>query len=153
MSFVLVIEIMEGLKQAFKNTVIAFKLMSYSYSLLVFFKEEFKKRDGYLIPFSHILFIKRHVFPLIRDSCDYVCPYQNQCDGHHFLDFIEKLYEFQHHAVIEKKCFFRDFYFYDFRLKRDERHEMEKVQGWDFSIETSKDLSHLSFSQRCHYLN
>ena len=153
MSFVLANEIMEGLEQAFKNTVIAFKLMSYSYSLLGFFKEEFKKRDGYLIPFSHILHFKRHVFPLIRDSCDYVCPYSKQCDGHRFLDFIEKLYEFQHHAVIEKKCFFRDFYFYDFRLKRDERHEMEKVQGWDFSIETSKDLSHLSFSQRCHYLN
>ena len=153
MSFVLANEIMEGLKQAFKNTVIAFKLMSYSYSLLGFFKEEFKKRDGYLIPFSHILYIKRHVFPLIRDSCEYVCPYTTQCDGHRFLDFIEKLYEFQHHAVIEKKCFFRDFYFYNFRLKRDAAHGMEKIHGWDFSIETSKDLSHLSFSQRCHYLN
>ena len=33
-------------------------------------------------PFSHILYVKRHNFPLIRDSCDYVCPYDEKCDGH-----------------------------------------------------------------------
>ena len=153
MFFVLANKIMEGLEQAMKNTIIAFKLMSYSYSLLGFFKEEFRKNDGYLIPFSHILHFKRNVFPLIRDSCDYVCPYTKPCHGHLFLDFIEKLYEFQQYAVIERKCFFRDFYFYDFRLKRDEVHEMEKVFGWDFKAVASKNLSHLSYSQRCHYLN
>ena len=142
-----------NIEQAFKNTVIAFKLMSYSYSLLGFFKDEFKKDDGYLIPFSHILHFRRHVFPLIRDSCDYVCPYTKQCDGHTFLDFIEKLYQFEVYAVLERKCFFRDFYFYDFRFKRDEVHGMEKVCGWDFKAETSKNLSHLLYSQRCQYLN
>ena len=142
-----------NLEQAFKNTVIAFKLMSYSYSLLGFFKEEFKKDNGYLIPFSHILHFRRDVFPLIRDSCDYVCPYTKPCDGHQFLDLIEKLYQFELYAVLERKCFFRDFYFYDFRFKRDEVHGMEKVCGWDFKAETSKNLSHLSYSQRCQYLN
>ena len=142
-----------NIEQAFKNTVIAFKLMSYSYSLLGFFKDEFKKDDGYLIPFSHILHFRRHVFPLIKDSCDYVCPYTKQCDGHTFLDFIEKLYQFEVYAVLERKCFFRDFYFYDFRFKRDEVHGMEKVCGWDFKAETSKNLSHLLYSQRCQYLN
>ena len=142
-----------NIEQAFKNTVIAFKLMSYSYSLLGFFKDEFKKDDGYLIPFSHILHFRRHVFPLIRDSCDYVCPYTKQCDGHTFLDFIEKLYQFEVYAVLERKCFFRDFYFYDFRFKRDEVHGMEKVSGWDFKPATSKNLSHLLYSQRCRYLN
>ena len=141
------------MEQAFINTVIAFKLMHYSYSLKCFFKEEFKKKDGYVVPFSHILYFKRNIFPLIRDACDYVCPYEEQCDGHKFLDFIEKLWEFEHHAVLEKKCFFREFYFFDFRFKRDKVHEMEKVNGWNFSAVTAKDLSHLSYSQRLHYLN
>ena len=129
------------------------KLMQYSYSLKCFFKEEFKKQNGYVIPFSHILYVKRHIFPLIRDSCDYVCPYTQQCDGHKFLDFVEELYQFQHYAVLEKKCFFRDFHFYNFRFKRDRVHEMEKVSGWDFNACTTKDLSHFSYSQRCQYLN
>ena len=141
------------MEQVFINTVIAFKIMQYSYSLKCFFKEEFKKDNEYVIPFSHILYVKRHIFPFIRDACGYVCPYNEQCDGHKFLDFIEELYQFQHYAVIEKKCFFRDFYFYNFRLKRDRVHEMEKVNGWDFHPFTSKDLSHLTYSQRCQYLN
>ena len=142
-----------NIEQAFKNTVIAFKLMSYSYSLLDFFKEELKKNNGYMIPFSHLLHFRRHIFPLIRDSCDIVCPYTKPCDGHNFLDFIEKLYQFEQNAVLERKCYFRDFYFYDFRFKRDEVHGMEKVCGWDFKAEVSINLSHLSYSQRCQYLN
>ena len=141
------------MEQAFLNTVLAFKIMQYAYSLAFFFKDEFKKDDGYLIPFSHILYVKRHIFPLIRDSRQYVCPYTNPCNGHKFLDFIQKLYEFEHHAVLEKKCFFRDFYFNNFRWKRDEVHEMEKVSGWDFHPYCVKDLSHLTYLQRCQYLN
>ena len=145
------------MEQALVNTVIAFKLMSYSYSLKYFFKDEFKKDGGYVIPFSHILHIKRKVFPLIRDSCDYVCPYKKQCEGHQFLDFIEKLWEFQVYAVSEKKCFFRDFYFYNFRLKSDEGYSMsndiDKIRGWNFYAINAKNLSHLSYSQRLSYLN
>ena len=144
----------KNMEQAFINTVIAFKLMQYSYSLASFFKKEFKKNeDEYIIPFSHILYVKRHIFHLIRDSCDYVCPYDEQCDGHQFLDFIEKLYQFQHHAVLEKKCFFQDFRFYNFRLKRDKFQDLEKIASWDFCPSTTKDLSHLSYSKRLQYLN
>ena len=143
----------QNIKQAFKNTIIAFKFMSYSYSLVDFFKDEFKKDNGYMIPFSHILDFKRNVFPLIRDSCSDVCPYSKPCDGHNFLDVIEKIYQFEQNVVLERKCYFRDFYFFDFRIKRDKVHEMEKVCGWDFIPEVSKDLSHLSYSQRCQYLN
>ena len=100
----------QNIQQAFLNTVIAFKLMQYCYSLQSFFKNEFKKDNCYVIPFSHILYVKRHVFPIIRDSCSYVCPSDQQCDGHKFLDFIEELYQFQVYAVLEKKCFFKDFY-------------------------------------------
>lgn len=140
------------MEKAFLNTVIAFKLMSYSYSLACFFKDEFKRNDGeYIIPFSHILHFKRHVFHLIRDSCDYVCPYITECDGHQFLNFIEKLYQFQQHAVLEKKCFFKEFRFYNFRLKKDK--DLQKIAGWDFNLYTTKDLSHLSYSKRAQYLN
>ena len=141
------------LEQAFLNTVIAFKLMSYSYSLKCFFKDEFKKNNCYIIPFSHILYVKRHVFQMIRESCDYVCPYANECDGHKFLNFIEKLYEFQQHAVLEEKCFFRNFYFYNFKLKKDKANDREKIEGWDFNSFQTKDLSHLTYSKRCQYLN
>ena len=141
------------MEQALINTVIAFKMMEYSYSLKCFFKDEFKKNGGYMVPFSHVLYIKRTIFPLIRNACDYVCPYKEQCDGHKFLNFIEKLWEFEYYAVTEKKCFFREFYFYDFRFKTDKVHEMEKVAGWDFNAITVKNLSHLSYSQRLHYLN
>ena len=140
------------------NTVIAFKLMEYSYSLKCFFKDEFKKKEGvYIIPFSHILYIKRNVFPYIRDSCSFVCPYETPCDGHQFLDFVEELWNFMRHAVEEKKCFFRYFYFYNFRLRSDERYsmenEIEKIAGWNFYAIHPKNLSHLSYSQRLSYLN
>ena len=141
------------LEQAFLNTVIAFKLMNYSYSLKCFFKDEFKKNNRYVIPFSHILYVKRHVFHLIRDCCDFVCPYTKECDGHKFLNFIDKLYEFQQYAVLEKKCFFRDFYFYNFKIEKDEVNDCEKVAGWDFNAFPTKDLSRLTYSQRCQYLN
>ena len=141
------------MEQSLINTVIAFKLMQYSYSLKCFFKDEFKKSENeYVIPFSHILYVKRNIFRFIRDSCDYVCPYQKPCDGHKFLDFIEELYQFQYYAVIERKCYFKDFHFYNFRFKRN-KHDFEVVDGWDFNFSTSKDLSHLTYSQRCRYLN
>ena len=140
------------MEKALLNTVIAFKLMSYSYSLAGFFKKEFKKNDGeYIIPFSFILHFKRHVFPLIKDTCDYVCPYTNQCDGHQFLNLIESLYQFQKHAVLEEKCFFKDFRFYNFRFKKD--NDLEKIAGWDFNFYNTKDLSQYTYSQRVQYLN
>ena len=142
------------MEQALVNTVIAFKLMSYSYSLKSFFKDEFKRNENeYIIPFSHILYFKRHIFQLIRDSCDYVCPYDQPCDGHQFLDFIEQLNVFQHHAVLEKKCFFQDFRFYNFRFKKDKFQDLEKIAGWDFCSNTTKDLSRYSYSKRAQYLN
>ena len=143
----------QNIKQAFKNTIIAFKFMSYSYSLVDFFKDEFKKDNGYLIPFSYILDFKKGVFPLIRDSCGYVCHNTKPCDGHNFLDVLEKIYQFEQNVVLERKCYFRDFYFFDFRFKRDEVHEMEKVCGFDFLPEVSKDLSHLTYLIRCQYLD
>ena len=48
-----------------------------------------------------------------------------------------------------RERYFRDFYFYDFRFKRDEVHEMEKVCGWDFKAETSKNLSFIFVKMSC----
>ena len=123
------------------------KLMSYSHLRSVFFKDEFKKTDGqYVIPFSHILYFKRRVFPLIRDSCAYDCPHANRCDGHGFLDFIETVYQFQVYAVLEQKCFHKDFCF--FSLNGD-----DKIDDWDFCFYNIRDLSQYSFLQRAQYLN
>ena len=63
------------MEKALQKTLIADKFMEYSVSLKSFFKDEFKSANSaYLIPFSHILYTKRKIFLLIRDSCDYVCP-------------------------------------------------------------------------------
>ena len=99
-------------EQALLNTVIAFKLMQYSYSLKSFFKDCFKVNGGYKIPFSHVLYFKRHIFPIIRDACDYVCPNNdNQRSGHRLINFVEKLYEFEENAVLNEKYFLVTFIF------------------------------------------
>ena len=144
------------MEDALKNTVIASKIMQYMYSLKIFFKDEFKSGESaYLIPFSHVLFIKKKNFPLIRDSCDYVCPCTKECDGHQFLNFVEKLWEFMHYTVEEKKIFYKYFYFGNFRLTSDVEFSLQpvKIKGWDFKPVEAKDLSHLSYSRRMSYLN
>ena len=142
------------LEQALLNTVIAFKLMQYSYSLKSFFKDQFKTKNGYKIPYSHVIYFKRHVFPLIRDACDYVCPNNdNQCTGHRLINFVEKLCEFEEHAVLKEKYFFGYFYFYNFKVKKDEENNIFKVVKWDFNSIATKDLGKYTFSQRCQYLN
>ena len=142
------------LEQALLNTVIAFKLMQYSYSLKSFFKDQFKTKNGYKIPYSHVIYFKRHVFPLIRDACDYVCSNSdNQCSGHRLIIFVEKLCEFEEHAVINEKYFFGYFYFYNFKIKKDEENNVFKVVEWEFNSFPTKDLSKYTYSQRCQYLN
>ena len=118
------------------------KLMSYSHLCSAFFKNEFKKTIGqYVIPFSFILYFKRRIFPLIRDSCDYYCPHANKCDGHRFLDFVETVYEFQQVAILQKKCFHKDFCFINL-------NNSNKLDDWDFYFYNIKDLSQYTFLQR-----
>ena len=118
------------------------KLMSYSHLRSAFFKDEFKKTVGqFVIPFSFILYFKRCVFPLIRDSCDYYCPHANKCDGHRFLDFVETVYEFQQVAILQKKCFHKDFCFINL-------NDSNKLDDWDFHSYNIKDLSQYTFLQR-----
>ena len=101
----------QDLELAFLNTMIAFKLMAYSYSLKTFFKDEFKKGNGYVIPFSHVLFIKRNVFPMIRDCCDYVCPYREECDGHKFLILLKNYISFNNLPYWKRNVFMVIFIF------------------------------------------
>ena len=137
------------MEKAFEKTHIAFKDMQYVYTLKIFFKDEFQSgQSAYLIPFSHILYIKRNVFQHIRDSCGYVCPYTKDCDGHQFLNYIQKLWDFLCWAVEEKKMFYKYFYFGNFRLTSN-----GKISGWDFKPVEAQDLSHLPYSRRMSYLN
>ena len=39
------------------------------------------------------------------------------------------------------------FKFYNFQLKRDELKDVQKVIGWDFNLNETKDLSHLTYSK------
>ena len=138
------------------NTVIANKFMEYSVSLKSFFKEEFKcGKSTYKIPFSHILYTKRKIFPLTRDSCDYVCPKLKQRDAHKFLDHIQMLWEAICWAVENKKVYYKFYYFHSFTLTSDVQCTLKpvKVKGWYALPIEPQDSSHLSYSRRMSYLN
>ena len=146
------------MEKALINTKIAHKYMEYDMSLKMFFKDEFKIRsNAYLVPFSHILYTKRTVFQYIRDSCSYVCPYEKQCKGHQFLNYIEMLWRAICWSVEEKKVFFKYFLFDDFRLTTDVSYSINnkdfQIHGWHAKPVQPKDLSHLSYSKRMSYLN
>ena len=144
------------MEKALENTVIANKFMEYSVSLKSFFKEEFKcGKSTYKIPFSYILYTKRKIFPLIRDSCDYVCPKLKQCDAHKFLDHIQMLWEAICWAVENKKVYYKFYYFHTFTLTSDVEYTLKpvKIKGWYALPIEPQDLSHLSYSRRMSYLN
>ena len=139
------------MEKAFKNTKIAFKFMEYEMTLKSFFKDEFKSGQfAYLIPFSHILYTKRTIFQYIRDSCEYVCPSDEDCKGHQFLNYVDMLWKAICWAVEEKKVYYRYIYFTNFKVVRTIRGY--EIKGWDARPTYPKDLSHLSYSKRMSYL-
>ena len=139
------------MEKAFKNTTIAFKFMEYEMTLKSFFKDEFKSGQfAYLIPFSHILYTKRTIFQYIRDSCEYVCPSDEDCKGHQFLNYVDMLWKAICWAVEEKKVYYRYIYFTNFKVVRTIRGY--EIKGWDARPTYPKDLSHLSYSKRMSYL-
>ena len=137
------------MEAALKKTQIAHKYMCFIYTLKAFFKDEFKSgQSAYLIPFDHIIFTKRNIFPYIREDCGYVCERERPCGGHQFLNYVEMLWKSICWAVEEKKVYYKYFYFANFRLTND-----GKIAGWDAKPVEPKDLSHLSYSKRMSYLN
>ena len=139
------------MEKAFENTKIAFKFMEYEMTLKSFFKDEFKSGQfAYLIPFSHILYTKRTIFQYIRDSCEYVCPSDEDCKGHQFLNYVDMLWKAICWAVEEKKVYYRYIYFTNFKVVRTIRGY--EIKGWDARPTYPKDLSHLSYSKRMSYL-
>ena len=139
------------MEKAFENTKIAFKFMEYEITLKSFFKDKFKSGQfAYLIPFSHILYTKRTIFQYIRDSCEYVCPSDEDCKGHQFLNYVDMLWKAICWAVEEKKVYYRYIYFTNFKVVRTIRGY--EIKGWDARPTYPKDLSHLSYSKRMSYL-
>ena len=137
------------MEAALKKTQIAHKYMCFIYTLKAFFKDEFQSgQSAYLIPFDHIVFTKRNIFPYIREDCGFVCPRETPCGPHQFLNYVEMLWRSICWAVEEKKVYYRYFYFTNFRLTND-----GKIAGWDTKPVEPKDLSHLSYSKRMSYLN
>ena len=137
------------MEAALKKTQIAHKYMCFIYTLKAFFKDVFKSgQSTYLIPFHHIVFTKRNIFPYIREDCGYVCERETPCGGHQFLNYVEMLWRSICWAVEEKKVYYRYFYVTNFRLTDD-----GEIAGCDAKPVEPKDLSHLSYSKRMSYLN
>ena len=136
------------MEEALKKTQIAHKYMCFIYTLKAFFKDEFKSgQSTYLIPFHHIVYTKRHIFPYIREDCGYVCPNEKPCEGHQFLNYVDMLWKSICWAVEEKKVYYKYFHFTNFRLRNG------KIAGWDAKPVEPKDLRHLSYSKLMSYLN
>ena len=91
--------------------------------------------------------MKSHLFPYIREACDFVCPFEKECYGHKFLNYIEFLWRATAWAVEEKEVYYRYFHFTDFKIEDD------KVRGWHATPVEPKDLSSLTYSRRMAYLN
>ena len=106
-------------------------ILLWNYGVGVCLSESFL-HNGYLIPFSHLLHFRRHVFPLIRDSCDYVCPYTKPCDGYNFLDFIEKTLSIRTKCCSREKMLFSRFLY----LRLSFLKEMKFMEWKRFAVES-----------------
>ena len=119
--------------------------------LSLFFKEEYFYDGRYNIPTEDIIKFKRKYCNEIRQKCchgNFVCPSDDLCRGHKFINFLEKIFEAITHCVIEEKVFYRYFLFYN--IKKNDYDDFIK---WDFHPSGEKDLSHLTYSKRLSFLN
>ena len=135
------------MENALKNTLIAKK---YGLSLKSFFKDYFKYHDDmYLIPFEHILHVKKYIFDYIKNSCsdDFVCSKLQACHGHQFLQFIELMYQFQRYSVLKKKVYFRYFMFSNFELTSDATMTLKptKIKSWQVTGVFEQELDQLTY--------
>ena len=73
-----------------------------------------------------------NVFSLIRDSCDYVCPYTKPCDGYNFLDFIEKTLSIRTKCCSREKMLFSRFLY----LRLSFLKEMKFMEWKRFAVES-----------------
>ena len=78
------------MEKALKDTIIA---KQYGLSLKRFFKDCFKYwNECYLIPFDHILHIKKYIFDYIKSSCKHLQHLQHLQSSLDNIDFqIERL--------------------------------------------------------------
>ena len=133
-------------EEKFKNT----NKVKFNF-LAIFFKEEYFYEGRYNIPTEDILRFKRKYCNEIRQKCchgNFVCPSDDLCRGHKFINFLEKIFEAITHCVIEEKVFYRYFLFYN--IKKNDYDDFIK---WDFHPSGEKDLSHLTYSKRLSFLN
>ena len=142
------------MEKALKDTVIA---KQYGLSLKSFFKDCFKYWDDcYLIPFDHILHVKKYIFDYIKSSCndDIVCSKLQSCHGHQFLQFIELVIQFQRYSVLKKKVYFRYFLFSNFKLTSDVTVTLKptKIKSWQVMGVYEQQLNHLTYSERLSFL-
>ena len=81
--------------------------------LSFFFKEEYFYNNQYNIPTNDIISFKRKYIIEIRNKCcrgNFVCPNNTLCNGHKFINLLEKFFEAMTYSVMEKKIFIGIFY-------------------------------------------
>ena len=142
------------MEKALENTIIANNI-EYRLTLKSFFKDQFKYWDDcYLIPFSHILYTKRQIFTYIENSCGVVCSKLQTCDGHQFMQFIELIYQCQRYCIIEKKVYFKYFFFTNFELTSDTQMTLKptKIKSWRMFPVDEQLLHDLTYSERLSFL-
>ena len=110
----------------------------------------------YLIPFDHILHVKKYIFDYIKSNCsdDFVCSKLQSCYGHQFLQFIELMYQFQRYSVLKKKVYFKYFMFSNFKLTSDAAMTLKptKIKSWRVRGVFEQQLDHLTYSERLSFL-
>ena len=91
--------------------------------LSLFFKEEYFYNNRYNIPTNDIIQFKRKYTSEIKKKCcngNFVCPSDNLCNGHKFIKFLDRIFEAMTFAVLEKKVFYKYFYFNNIVKKDNE---------------------------------
>ena len=144
------------MEHALKNTVIAV-CTDYQLTLKCFFKDEFQYlNDCYLVPFSHILYIKRQIFSYVYESCGDVCSKVQICHGHQFIAFIKFLYLFNRWAILKKNVYFEYFLFNKFELTTNAICTLKptKIKRWH-TVPSQKHVldRKLTVSQKLSYLH
>ena len=117
--------------------------------LSLFFKEEYFYNNQYNIPTSDIIAFKRKYLIEIRNKCcngNFICPNDNLCEGHKFINFLEKIFEAMTFSVMEEKIFSKYIYFNNLVKKNNE------IFSWNFIPAEGKDISNLSYSKRLAFL-
>ena len=121
------------------------KIKKFDY-LSIFFKEEYYYNEKFNIPTNHIIWYKRNILNEIRKKCcmgNIVCPNNKLCNE--YIEYIETIFAAITFAAMEKKVFYKYYYFKDIQKK--------KMVKFSAGIAFQLNQKTLSYSKRLAFLN